>query len=169
MPKVPQIFQSRGFTLIELLVVIALIGTLSALLFANFNAARERSRDAQRKSDLRNIQTALRLYYNDYMRYPQDDNSHDGTFGRILGCGVGGLELCDWNGTWIADSTTYMSTLPRDPLDQAGDSSNDYLYSQVSDDEYLLRACLENRGDEKGRAATDTIWCPSGWMYEVSP
>jgi len=62
-----------AFTLIELLVVMALIGTLATLLLANFNAARERARDAQRKSDLRNIQTALRLYYNDYGIFP--DNS----------------------------------------------------------------------------------------------
>ena len=61
----------KGFTLIELLVVVSLLGVLATLVIANLNSARERTRDATRKSDLRNIQTALRLYYNDKGTYPQ--------------------------------------------------------------------------------------------------
>ena len=61
-----------GFTLLELLIVIALIGVLaSALVLAiNPNTQLERARDSQRKSDLRNIQTALELYYEDNKSYP---------------------------------------------------------------------------------------------------
>ena len=70
----------KGFTLIELLVVISLIGVLTTLVLANLNAARERGRDAQRKADLRNIQTALRLFYNDQGGFPTSNN------GQILGC-----------------------------------------------------------------------------------
>jgi general secretion pathway protein G len=55
----------KGFTLIELLVVIAIIGMLSALLVPNFMGARERARDAQRKSDLKQIQKALEMYRQD--------------------------------------------------------------------------------------------------------
>jgi len=60
----------RGFTLIELLVVIAIIGTLTSLLVVNYQNARERARDAQRKGDFRSLQQALRLYYNDFQGYP---------------------------------------------------------------------------------------------------
>ena len=55
----------KAFTLIELLVVIAIIGSLSALFLPNFMAVRERARDSQRKSDLKQIQKAFELYKQD--------------------------------------------------------------------------------------------------------
>jgi len=83
--------QPSAFTLIELLVVVSLIGVLTTLIAANLNAARERGRDAARKADLRNLQTALRLYYNDKNFFPA--NSEDG---KIAGCGAGGITTCSW-------------------------------------------------------------------------
>ena len=60
----------QGFTLIELLVVIAIIGLLSTLSIVALNSARARSRDARRVSDIKQIQTALEMYYNIEDRYP---------------------------------------------------------------------------------------------------
>lgn len=62
-----------GFTLIELLVVISIIGILAALFLANMVGVRERSRDAATKSNLTQLQNALRLYYNDNQRFPTTD------------------------------------------------------------------------------------------------
>ena len=59
-----------GFTLIELLVVISIIGILAALLIANMVGIRERARDSAIKTNLGQLQTALRLYYNDLQRFP---------------------------------------------------------------------------------------------------
>lgn len=59
-----------GFTLIELLVVIAIIGLLSTLSILALNTARARARDAKRISDVKQIQTALEMYYNDTSDYP---------------------------------------------------------------------------------------------------
>ncbi|MFA6514572.1 MAG: prepilin-type N-terminal cleavage/methylation domain-containing protein, partial [Patescibacteria group bacterium] len=60
----------KGFTLIELLVVIAIIGLLSTLSILALNSARARARDAKRIADVKQIQTALELYYNDTGDYP---------------------------------------------------------------------------------------------------
>lgn len=54
-----------GFTLIELLVVIAIIAILAAILFPIFTSAKERGRQAQCLSNLRNLSSAMRLYADD--------------------------------------------------------------------------------------------------------
>jgi prepilin-type N-terminal cleavage/methylation domain-containing protein len=61
---------SRGFTLIELLVVIAIIGILSSVVLASLNSARQKGRDARRISDLKQIQLALELNYDQDQSYP---------------------------------------------------------------------------------------------------
>ena len=59
-----------GFTLIELLVVIAIIGLLSTLAVVSLNSARLKARDAKRVADIKQVQTALELYFNDKNSYP---------------------------------------------------------------------------------------------------
>ncbi len=53
----------KGFTLIELLVVIAIIGVLASVVLASLNSARQKSRDARRIADVKELQLALELYY----------------------------------------------------------------------------------------------------------
>lgn len=60
----------RGFTLIELLVVIAIIGLLATIITASLSTAKAKSRDARRIADIKTLQTALDLYYNDNYAYP---------------------------------------------------------------------------------------------------
>jgi prepilin-type N-terminal cleavage/methylation domain-containing protein len=152
----------KGFTLIELLVTISIIAILSTVLLANFNAARERGRDAQRKADLRNIQTALRLYYNDYTGYPASGTG--GNLGKIMGCGAGGTTVCEWDQPFSPGGKNYMSVLPKDPL-----PSQAYQYTQTDADTYTLQACLENKSDDKGKSAGGTTWCSTNWMFELKP
>ncbi|OGM84066.1 hypothetical protein A2376_00570 [Candidatus Woesebacteria bacterium RIFOXYB1_FULL_47_31] len=154
----------HGFTLIELLVAISIIAIISTVLLANFNAARERGRDAQRKADLRNISTALRIYYNDYGVYPASGT--DANAGKIRACGQStspGPFICEYGSAWTADSKTLMSTLPKDPL-----SSQAYQYIQIDLDNYTLTTCFENASDEDGIAESG-IDCASNWMYQIKP
>ncbi len=60
----------KGFTLIELLVVIAIIGILASVILASLNSARGKARDAVRLSALKEMQTALELYYDTHGQYP---------------------------------------------------------------------------------------------------
>lgn len=147
-----------GFTLIELLVAVSIIGVLSTLVLANFNAARERARDAQRKSDLRQVQNALRTYYNDIGVYPENFSATDF---RIKACGTGGLDACAWGGDW----SPYMNPLSKDPQSP----TRDYRYTRTSLDNYTLKACLENKSDQ-GCSATSESWCNTdlnGCVFEV--
>lgn len=134
--------------------VVSLIGILTTLVVANLNSARERARDATRKSDLRNIQTGLRLYYNDIGQFPTSNS------GNLVACDG----TCTWDESWINNDITYMNTLPDDPLSDQG-----YVYTYIDDDSYTLKSCLENKSDNKGKVETDSDWCASEWKYEVRP
>ena len=134
----------KGFTLIELLVVISIIGILATLIAANLNSARSRARDAERKSDLKNVSTALRIYYNDKGTYPL-------TSGFSFGA------------PFTDGSTTYMDKVPNDPLVAKGYS---YKYEQTKNgDGFTLSACLENSNDSQGVPASG-ISCTSNLMFQ---
>lgn len=65
--------KQAGFTLIELLVVISVIGLISSGILVSLNSARQKSRDAKRLADVRQIINALELYYADNFAYPDQD------------------------------------------------------------------------------------------------
>lgn len=124
-----------GFTLIELLVVISIIGVLSALLMANFAAVRERGRDTQRKSDLKQIQKALQMYYGDTQNYPTPAAFPGFPFG----------------GSFVVGTTTYMSKVPQDSLFPA----QTYIYESKDTNSFLLKATLENVSDRESRESQE--------------
>ncbi len=60
-----------GFTLIELLTVVAIIGILTSIVMTGLSSARQKARDSRRITDIKTIQLALEMYYNDYLQYPK--------------------------------------------------------------------------------------------------
>ena len=116
--------KTRGFTLIELLVVISIIGVLAGLIMVNFNSARERTRDTQRKSDLAQVKRALLLYHNDNNAYPT------------------AIELV-WGAQFGSGTMVYMKRVPEDP----GGGGYHYRPHLTDPNDYCLWATLENSSD----------------------
>jgi len=141
-----------GFTLIELLVVIAILGILATITLANFSTSQAKGRDAQRKSDLKQISLALEAYNTDHGAYPLSGTV--GNVGKIMSCddsdvAVGTCEQidCEWGGTSdreFCDSnyTVYMKEIPDDTV-----SSQHYCYISTDGKSYKLYADLENTHD----------------------
>ncbi|MBI5044482.1 MAG: type II secretion system protein [Candidatus Levybacteria bacterium] len=142
----------KGFTLIELLIVIAIIGILTTLLTANFVGVRQRARDTQRKSDIRQIQSALELFRSDNARYPV----------RTVTYRINSGTVCMTSEAFTYNSVTYMSKVPCDPSGTTGYNSGNYYYvSDASGLTYTLATCLENAND-KDTYSTSSAPSPSG-------
>ncbi len=126
---------NRGFTLIELLVVIAIIGILSSVVLASLNTARQKSRDARRISDLKQLQLALELYFDASSTYP----ATTGWEAALKGAGV-------------------IPAVPTDPLSTVGA----YDYTQVGGGTgYCLGAGLEDTSHSALQSDADspTSYC----------
>ena len=118
----------KGFTLVELLVVIAIIGLLSTIAFISLNSARAKARDAKRVSDIRQVQSALELFYNDQTSpaYP--------------------LKATASNLDSSVLSSTYVASIPTAPQPNDGTctaAQNTYRYLSVANSgTYSMTFCL---------------------------
>lgn len=140
----------KGFTLVELLVVIAIIGLLSTVAVVSLNSARAKSRDAKRIADVKQIQTALELFYNDKNDYPATPAAALGT-GTITNLTLG--DAAGANGGFGGTAgTSYMGLIPRDPGKATSDVAApcgatapcDYAYTRLTTTTYKLQFALEN-------------------------
>ncbi len=144
----------RGFTLIELLVVIAIIGVLSALITVVLNSTRTASRDTKRVADLKELRTALQLYFED------NDNQYP-------------AQLSDL-------PPTYISVEPKDPntgqsyfYDQIGGGTSFHLAANLEDVGHdAFRSDLDSVSDTINGA--DSSDCGGGTnsgrrCYDVGP
>jgi prepilin-type N-terminal cleavage/methylation domain-containing protein len=164
-----------GFTLIELLVVIAIIGLLASIVLVSLNSARGKARDTKRIADLKQIQVALEMFYDQYSRYPITAgqtywDGHWMNFQTCLQTGVG----C---GFTITGYTPAMIKVPQDPQDSDPNTANNgrtyyYRWGSCSDQGYVLKAILETDnsaldGDSDGNyySTTDNLCNDSSLYY----
>ena len=134
--------QKKGFTLIELLVVVAIIGLLATLSMVAFNSAKAKTRDTRRVADIKQIQTALAMYYADNNGYPA---TSEFVTGSALGTGT----------------AVYMAKVPAAPLPSNDGSCpvglSSYVYSSANSNTYTLSYCLGGiTGDLTAGYATAT-------------
>lgn len=150
--------KQKGFTLIELLIVVAIIGLLATLAIVSLTSAQQRARDTKRVADVKAIQVALELYWNENAQYP-----------TLVSTGTN---------TWAEFSTdlsAFMSALPVDPKFQDG---TDYVYimDPATNNKYYVQATLEDPNhigfdqDVDGAAGVGAGAIPgaSGWASLTS-
>ncbi|HZE86942.1 MAG TPA: type II secretion system protein GspG, partial [Methylomirabilota bacterium] len=108
----------------------------------------KKARDAQRKSDLRQIQAALELYRADNAAYPA----------ALPACG----------GIWKVGTSTYIQKVPCDPKNTG---QYTYRYVVTVGTTYTLTSCLENVSDIQKDTSNNATYCSGGttnWSYTLN-
>lgn len=150
----------KGFTLIELLVVIAIIGFIASLVIVALTNARIRSRNSKRVADIRQIISALELYYANCNSYPVSastitlDSTYKLYSGTAANCGTNlGNNAANGGIGTTAGGTIYIGTMPAAPLPSdgtcptagpGGSDGNPYHYTGTSTT-FSLTFCLGNQ------------------------
>ena len=128
----------------ELLIVIAIIGLLSTLAVVALGSARVKARDSKRLADLKQLQTALELYYTDQNDYPAGAGISLGDAANAC------LNSTGFQATGCA--SPYMGQVPVDP------KVGNYTYT-LGIGSYTVNATLE--GTVNGLAGAITL-SPAG-------
>lgn len=116
----------KAFTLVEILVAISVISILAVSSIVTLNNNRANSRDTKRLADVKQIQTALRMYYNDYKTYPT---------------------TAEWGTRLATGSNVYLEAIPQAPAvseGACGTSSQAYIY-ESDGKTYSLKFCTGNK------------------------
>lgn len=164
--------RQKGFTLIELLVVIALIGILAGVILVIIDPLAQfaKARNAQRKSDLRQLANALDRYLATNGSYPATPSS-----GSVW-CGRSGSNYTSCGADWVPGLVVSgeVKKLPSDPTNKPSSGSlcalaeTSYLYRSDGTNYKLLANCTP----EGNLSTTDPFYDPvrptSSWQISSS-
>lgn len=113
---------------LEIIIVVVVIGILAWITWNQFDLAKKKARDIERKSNLHEVSKVIKLYYADYGKLPSTKDIND-----------------LWGGKkWLDGSYVYIEKMP-------GENYTDlqYCYKTYTDGEtFGLLADLENKNDE---------------------
>ena len=152
--------KNKGFTLIELLVVIAIIGLLASIVLVSLNSARKKGRDAKRAAELKQIQTALEMYYDNYNAYPV------GSAGSDRGCWINNEGYSSCHPLGALKDSGLMARVPYDPgtntytATSPCEGAQFYSYWSDNGQRYMLGTVQESK--------TGSCLCNFGWgQYQI--
>ena len=117
-------FLKRAFTLIEMIVILFVIAILLSVAIISFNSSRSQALNTKILADVRQMQGALRLYYNDYKAYPTTEEWAEKERGTSSG--------------------SYLSKIPKHPKileDPCQSFGEKYIY-ESDGKTYTLKFCL---------------------------
>ena len=139
-----------GFSKDEAFGVVSILLVIFFATFINLQISLRRSRDSQRKSDIRDIYNALAKYQNDFGTFPLSKD------GEIVACGgktkdelgLPIFESCRWGWDSLVDTQDlnypeYLTRIPADPYYLKG--FNYYYISNGS--KFQMYASLEGRDE----------------------
>ena len=152
-----------GFTLIEILVVVSIIAILSVMLYAGFVDSLKASRDATRKTDLKQLQLAIESYRAQNGQYPEQ-GCDTGNFwsgpGPHSGIGANESDCSEWIIGLVPD---FISELPTDPASEMNENSG-FLYnvggSSSDRNTYKVLLYQSVESDEINSFGEDFARCP---------
>ena len=150
--KINQGRERSGFTLIELLVVIAIIGILSAVVLASLNTARQKARDAKRIADIKQIQLALELYFDDF------DTAYPATLAPLASDYIPVIPL-DPNGSAYSYAALLVSGNCTDyHIGATLENVNNPVLDNDSDAAASTGICTGSAADFAGGGTPDTVY-----------
>jgi len=125
----------KGFTLLEILLVVGIIAILAGIVIIAINPSKTLAtvRNAERRSDLKQIDSALSQHYIDYARYPTSTES-----GLQEICNTGSIPYphIGIDCTGYLDLSilvpTYITAIPRDALASTSSSTGYIVYKHSS-------------------------------------
>ena len=140
----------KGFTLIELLIVVAIIGLLATLAIISLTSAQAKARDTKRIADVKSMQNALEMYFNDNAAYPTSTTW--ATLQTILAPTTG---------------TQYLTSLPATPVTSTATEFYAYAVNGTTN-KYCLMSILEKTGNQMENQDIDTDNCTTGTPAAVA-